>query len=73
MKRKGITSFLYFPYLSIAVIMIFVLIVIGLVIDLGGAPDHVRRGFEVCPTPSRFDVSDPFPSIVLDPPRSIDS
>ena len=53
--------------------MIFVLIVIGFVIDLGGAPDHVRRGFEVCPTPSRLDLSDPFPSIVLDPPRSIDS
>lgn len=52
--------------------MIFVLIVIGLVIDLGGGPDHVRLGFKVCHPPLRFDLSDPFPSIVLDQPRSID-
>ena len=29
--------------------MIFILIVIGLVIDLGGGPNHVRLGFKVCP------------------------
>ncbi|KIM68252.1 hypothetical protein SCLCIDRAFT_20641 [Scleroderma citrinum Foug A] len=35
-----------FGFSLVKLIMIFVLIVIGLVIDLGGAPDHVRRGFE---------------------------
>ncbi|KAL4062547.1 general APC amino acid permease, partial [Scleroderma citrinum] len=52
-------SSMFFPYLPAAVIMIFILIVIGFVIDLGGAPDHVRLGFKYWINPGPLTANVP--------------
>jgi len=43
-----------FWFASIKVVTIVGLIILGLVIDLGGAPDHHRRGFEYWRNPGPF-------------------
>lgn len=45
-----------FVFSTIKIALISGLIIVGLVIDLGGGPDHDRRGFRVRQTSSSFDA-----------------